>query len=239
MVLVCPSRCILLAWNWGEVHAEMAPRPGQASSCSVKYTALAARNAWEKNQSRRREQHVDIDCECGLCDKEHVSQSMQVFHIISTSVGWWSVHNFAPTSFVLCCLPTILDCIPSFLPHVLHMSVTTPKLFLGYYLAHSFLRHPLQVALSPVKISNALCPLPLWHCFFSISSTTISPHAIPCFLVVKCPPADVSHYCNRAPHNKYSYFKYIVFTSLREKIELTIRPPHSSIPHSPHHLIIK
>lgn len=147
--------------------------------------------------------------------------------------------KFAPTTFVPCCPPVILNCIPSFLPHVPHMSVTTPKLFLGYYLAHSFLRHPLQVALSSLKISNALCHLPLWHCFFSISSTTISPHAIPCFLVVKCPPTHVSYYCIHTPHNKYSYPQYILFSSLREKIELTIRPPHSSILHSPHHLIIE
>ena len=59
----------------------------------------------------------------------------------------------------------------------------------GLLPAHFFLwaRHPLQVALSPLNISNTLCPLHFQHCF-STSSTTISPHAIPCFLVVKCPP---------------------------------------------------
>ncbi len=47
-------------------------------------------------------------------------------------------------------------------------------------------RHPLQVALSPRNISNLLCLLRLQYCFFSTSSVTISPHAIPCVLVCKC-----------------------------------------------------
>ena len=49
-------------------------------------------------------------------------------------------------------------------------------------------RHPLQVALSPLNISNPFCPLHFQHCFFSTSSTTISTYAIPCFLVCKCFP---------------------------------------------------
>ncbi len=47
-------------------------------------------------------------------------------------------------------------------------------------------RHPLQVALFPLNISNPLCSLHLQHCFFSTSSTTTSQHAIPCFLVCTC-----------------------------------------------------
>ncbi len=72
--------------------------------------------------------------------------------------------------------------------------------FSGLLPAHFFLRarHPLQVALSTLNMSNTLCLLHLQHCFFSTSSTTISPHAIPCFLVVKCPPHTLS------PHYKYS-----------------------------------
>ena len=62
--------------------------------------------------------------------------------------------------------------------------------FSGLLPAHFFLwaRHPLQVALSPLNIPSTLCPLHLQHCFFSTFSMTISPHAIPCFLVDKCPP---------------------------------------------------
>ena len=54
--------------------------------------------------------------------------------------------------------------------------------FSGLLFAHVFLwaRHPLQVALSPLNISNTLCPLHFQHCFFSTSSTTISPQAILC-----------------------------------------------------------
>ena len=60
--------------------------------------------------------------------------------------------------------------------------------FSGLLSAHFFLRarHPLQVALSPLNISNALCPLHFQHCFFSTSSTTISPQATLCFRVFKC-----------------------------------------------------
>ena len=38
------------------------------------------------------------------------------------------------------------------------------------------------------KHSQHLMPLHLQHCFFSTFFITISPHAIPCFLVVKCSP---------------------------------------------------
>ncbi len=55
-------------------------------------------------------------------------------------------------------------------------------------------RHP-YLPQAP-NISNTLCricPLHLQHCFFSTSSTTISPHTIPCFLVVKCTPPTFLH----------------------------------------------
>ncbi len=111
-------------------------------------------------------------------------------------------HNFRTV------LPSYFSCLYNFFssscssPYVRDNS----QIFSGLLPAHSFLRtrHPLQIALSPLKISNALCPLPLWHCFFSTDSTTISSHAIPWFLVVKCPP-HFSYYCFHTPHNKYSY----------------------------------
>lgn len=103
--------------------------------------------------------------------------------------------KFAPTTFVPCCPPVILNCIPSFLPHVPHMSVTTPKLFLVYYLAHSFLRHPLQVALSSLKkiqrfVPSTFVTLLLLNFFYHnittrnpmFSSCQMPPH--PCFLLL-------------------------------------------------------
>ncbi len=50
--------------------------------------------------------------------------------------------------------------------------------FAGLLPAHFFLwaRHPLQVALSPLNISNTWCPLHLQHCFLSTCSTTIELH---------------------------------------------------------------
>ena len=62
--------------------------------------------------------------------------------------------------------------------------------FSGLFSAHFFLwaRHTLQVAFSPLNISNTLCPPHLQHCFFSTSSTTILPEVLPCFVVFKCFP---------------------------------------------------
>ena len=70
--------------------------------------------------------------------------------------------------------------------YVCHNSLT----FSGLFPAHFSLwaRQPLHVALFPLNMSNPLCPLHLQHCFFPTSSTTISPHAIPCFVVLKCFP---------------------------------------------------
>ena len=65
-----------------------------------------------------------------------------------------------------------------------HNSSTLSVLFPAH--CSLWARHNLQVALSRLSISNPLCPLHLQHCFFSTSFTTISPHAIPCFLVCKC-----------------------------------------------------
>ena len=67
-----------------------------------------------------------------------------------------------------------------------HNSLTCSALFPAHF--SLWARHPLQVAFSPLNISNPLCPLHFQHCFFSTSSTTISPHAIPCFVVFKCFP---------------------------------------------------
>ena len=49
--------------------------------------------------------------------------------------------------------------------------------FSGLFPAHFSLwaRHPLQVALSSLNISNPLCSLHFQHCFFSTSSTTSAP----------------------------------------------------------------
>ena len=65
-----------------------------------------------------------------------------------------------------------------------HNSLTFSALFPAHF--SLWARHPLQVAFPPRNISNPLCPLHFQHCFFSTSSTTISPHAIPCFVVFKC-----------------------------------------------------
>ena len=67
-----------------------------------------------------------------------------------------------------------------------HSSLTFSALFPAHF--SLWARHPLQVAFPPRNISNPLCPLHFQHCFFSTSSTTISPHAIPCFVVFKCFP---------------------------------------------------
>ena len=67
-----------------------------------------------------------------------------------------------------------------------HNSLTFSALFPAHF--SLWARHPLQVAFPPRNISNPLCPLHFQHCFFSTSSTTISPHAIPCFVVFKCFP---------------------------------------------------
>ena len=98
------------------------------------------------------------------------------------------LHTWESTSiwlYIFCVTLVIIDFVSIFSSwYFCHNSSTLSVLFPAH--CSLWARHNLQVALSRLSISNPLCPLHLQHCFFSTSFTTISPHAIPGFLVCKC-----------------------------------------------------
>ena len=104
-----------------------------------------------------------------------------------------------------------------------------PKIFWILICPFFFLwaRHTLQVAFSPLNISNTLCPPHLQHCFFSTSSTTISPQTIPCFVVFKCSP-QLLFLILHSHTSQYMLISLLYTTnfSLRQ-VELTTNSPYS------------
>jgi len=79
---------------------------------------------------------------------------------------------------------------------------------------------------------NPLCPLHLQHCFFSTSSTKISPHTIPCFLVCNCFPQFLLERCSHTPCDIYSSLeKASCHPFSCRGSELTIKCPYSVYTH--------
>ena len=86
-------------------------------------------------------------------------------------------------------------------------------------------RHPLQVAFSPLNISNPSCPLH-FQCFCSTSSTTISRlHAqIHAFLFSNVPPTILDITLTHPTINIHILNTYLILTSLWDKLNWSSDP---------------
>ena len=147
--------------------------------------------------------HISSKCLCyevlPTLSPRHIPTN---FSITAPSTGFLCLNMPCPFVFlhlVPAHLRIHLNLIIHFLCHI-SRHYKCASIFSSWYFCHNsstlsvlfpahcslWARHNLQVASSRLNISNPLRPLHLQHWFFSTLFTTISPHAIPYFLVCKC-----------------------------------------------------